>query len=279
MTASHHHHHLDVAGVDTFVYDQGEGAMPLVCVHGNPDSADMWLPMLERSGDLGRVVAADLPGFGRSARPSPAAFDSSVRAYADWFEALLDAAAIDRYRLAVHDWGSVGLAGALRRPERVEALVALDIVPLNATYHWHWIARWLWRPPIIGEVGMVALSRFTIDLLTRLQRPGFRSLDGAWLDRVGRDLDGGMKDAILRLYRSANPDVLGAAGANLGRLACPALILWGEQDPYVPVEEARKLAHSLGGPAEVRTFTGGHWLGLDRPAVFDDITAWLVAAG
>ncbi len=78
---------------------------------------------------------------------------------------------------------------------------------------------------------MVALSRFTIELLTRLQRPGFRSLDGAWLDRVGRDLDGGMKDAILALYRSANPDVLGAAGANLGRLACRALILWGSRTP------------------------------------------------
>jgi pimeloyl-ACP methyl ester carboxylesterase len=102
-------------------------------------------------------------------------------------------------------------------------------------------------------------------------------MDPAWLDRVGRDLDRPMKAAILALYRSADPGVLGDAGAASGRLTCPALVLWGEQDPYIPVAEAARVASSLGGPSLVRTYRGGHWLIVDRPEVADEIVEWLGA--
>jgi pimeloyl-ACP methyl ester carboxylesterase len=267
---------LQVAGVDTHVYESGTGDVPVVCLHGNPDSGASWLPLLKRSGELGRVIAPDLPGWGQSERPDPATFDGSIDAHDRWFDALLDALEIDRFKLVVHDWGGLALSAASRRPDRVERLVAIDVVPLWAEYKWHWISRYMWRPPVVGEVTMKLFNRFTVKTLTRLQRPGLKPLDSDWLDQVGRDLDPGMKAAILRLYRSADPDVLDRHGAHLGALTCPALIIWGDKDPYVGIDQMEVLRSRLGGPVETWTAAGaGHWCMLDEPDVYARAAAFV----
>ena len=56
----------------------------------------------------------------------------------------------------------------------------------------------------------------------------------AWLDSVLDHFDQGTQRAILRLYRSSPPSVLAAAGARLATLTMPALVVWGERDPYIP---------------------------------------------
>lgn len=266
-----------VDGVDTFFHDAGEGEVPIVCVHGNLDSADAWRPLLDQAGRLGRVIAPDLPCFGRSSRPDPALFDASLDAYVDWFEHFVDALGLQRYRLVVHDWGSLALAAASRHPTRVERLVAIDTVPLTADYRWHWIARLLWRPPVIGEFTMTVSNRVTVKLLTRLQRPGFRALDEDLLDRMTRHLDPGMKRAILRLYRSAGREDLARHGAGLADLTAPALVVWGNQDPYVGTVHAGTLAAALGGTVRTRTVDGGHWPMCDSEEVFALCTEFLLS--
>ncbi|WP_051471171.1 alpha/beta fold hydrolase [Patulibacter minatonensis] len=266
---------LDAGGIDTFLHDAGTGDVPTICVHGNPDSADAWLPLLRRSAELGRVVAPDLPGFGRSGRPDPARFDASLDAYVAWFDAFVDALDVPRFDLVVHDWGSLALAAAARRPGRIRRLVAIDVVPLSADYRWHWLATYLWRPRVVGEVGMTVFNRFTIKLLTRLQRPGLRPLDADLLDRIRRDLDPAMKRAILALYRSAGPEVLGRYGDRLADVTAPALVIWGADDPYVGSGEMDVLARALGGPVETALVDGGHWPMLDTDEVFDRTVAFL----
>lgn len=267
---------VTAAGQETRVFDEGSGDVPLVCVHGNPDSADQWLPLLRRTEELGRVVAFDLPGWGASRRPDRSTFDGSLDAHADFVAALLDELEIDRFRLLVHDWGALALSPASRRADRVEKLVVVDAVPLSSTYKWHWIATYMWRPRFVGEMTMPLLSRFTMKTLTRIQKPGMRPMGDDWLDRVKRDLDPGMKDSILRLYRSADPDVLGRHGAHLGDLTCPSLIIWGDKDPYVGHAHAATYAEALGGPTEVRIVAGaGHWPMNDDPDVYDRIAAFM----
>lgn len=58
----------DDVGMRTAVRQRGDGE-PVIFVHGNPGSADEWQPFLDRAGELGRVIAPDMPGFARSARP------------------------------------------------------------------------------------------------------------------------------------------------------------------------------------------------------------------
>jgi len=245
----------------------GSGAAPVVYVHGVPNTAAVWRPFLERTGGL----APDLPGFGESAKP--AAFDYSIAGLSGWLKGFLADRGVERYSLVAHDWGALALALAQAEPERVERLVLLDAVPLLPGYEWHKLAR-QWRRPLIGEMAM----GFTFKLVTRrlLRLPDGSDFPAEELDDIWDHFDHGTQRAILRLYRSAPPRLLGASGADLGRLTCPALVVWGDTDPYLPTRFAQDYAAALGGPAEVDVVEGaGHWPWIGRPEVVDRVAAFL----
>lgn len=241
-------------------------------VHGNPTSSSDWIPFLERIE--GPAIAFDLPGFGRSARPDPARFDHSLAAYVDFVAKLLDELAPHRYRLVVHDWGGLALASAQRHPERVERLVVINAVPLNASYRWHWVAR-IWRRRGLGAAFNALNSRFATAQLLRLARPSRRPLPRAFVDRIWKDLDAGTRRAILGLYRSADPDALGSAGSRLGELSCPALVAWGRDDPYIGIEQGRWYAGVLPGAELLELERAGHWPWLDRPELVERVVTLL----
>lgn len=268
---------VQAAGVRTFVRAAGEGSGPAtVLVHGNPDSSLQWLPFLERAGELGgRVLAPDLPAFGRSERPAPERFDCRLPSYERWFEALLEELGVDRYRLVVHDWGALALSPASRHADRVKRVVVIDAVPLHDRYKWHWIARLVWRRPVIGELSMPGFGAFTLKQLSRLSSPRPGPQDPAWIEQVTAHMDAGTKRAILALYRSADPSELARAGERLGDLRCPALVIWGEGDPYLSTDEARRYASVLPN-ARLRLVPGaGHWCVREEPPLVDEIVGFL----
>ena len=88
---------------------RADEAVPLY-LHGVPDSSDVWLEFLARSGGL----APDLPGFGRSGKPGSLSF--TIDEYADFVESFLELVGVERVSMVVHDWGAVGLAFAQRHP-------------------------------------------------------------------------------------------------------------------------------------------------------------------
>ena len=250
----------EVAEVSTF-WHESPGAF--LYLHGVPTDGDDWLPFLERTGG----VAPDLPGFGRSGKPPH--FDYSIAGYMRWLRAYLDVVGLDRFSLVVHDWGAVGLALAQEMPERIERLVVIDAVPLLPGYRWHRAAR-LWRTPLVGEMAM----GFTFK---RVMRRG--GVPEPLLDRAYERFDHGTQRAILKLYRSANPDVLAQAGAQLGTISAPALIVWGEDEEYIPAQFAHDYAEALGGDARVEIVSGaGHWPWIERPETLDTVTRFLLAA-
>ena len=245
---------------------------PVLYLHGVPDAAERWEPFLERAGG----IAPDLPGFGRSAKRGD--FDYSIAGYDRWLEGFLEHVGVDRFRLAVHDWGAVGLAFAQRFPERVERLAVIDAVPLLPGYRWHRVAR-LWRRRGAGELFMGATRKWGMRLISREANVTPGPLPEHVIDQWWRDFDQGTQRAILRLYRGAPEEVLAAAGARLGTLEAPALVLWGESDPYLPISLAAAYAEVLPA-AELRVIPGaGHWPWLDVPGVTEDVCRFLSGDG
>lgn len=98
-----------------------------------------------------------------------------------------------------------------------------------------------------------------------------------WLDSVLQHFDQGTQRAILRLYRSSAPAVLEAAGAQLGGLRMPALVLWGTQDPYIPARFGQAYASALGSAELIELPDAGHWPWLDRPDALDRVVDFLAA--
>jgi pimeloyl-ACP methyl ester carboxylesterase len=225
---------------------------PVLYVHGVPDSAELWTPFLELTGG----IAVDLPGFGASGKP--AQWPYSLAGYARFLPAFLDALGIERVRLVAHDWGAV----ALTLGARIERLVAIDVLPLVPGHRWPWIAR-AWRTPLVGELAMGFTGR------TLLRRVG--GLSEAHADAVMRHFDHGTQRAILKLFRADR-----APTAPLEHVKAPALVLWGERDPYLGPAWAERIARALGGPAEFEVVRGGgHWPWTERPELLQRVAQFL----
>lgn len=261
-------------GIEIFLREvPGEGT-PTVFVHGNPTHSADWIPFLERMD--GPAIAFDLPGFGRSSRPDRVHFDYTLPAYANFVERLLDEIVPRRYRLVVHDWGSLALIPAQRHPQRVERLVVINSVPLLPGYRWHVLAR-MWRRRGLGEALNAVNTRAATELLLRRARPGYRPMPKEFVDMVWENSNPGTGRAVLALYRSADPHVLAAYGSRLGLLSCPALVVWGVDDRFIGQQFGRAYAESLPNATFAAIERAGHWPWIDRPEVVDRVVSFLEA--
>jgi pimeloyl-ACP methyl ester carboxylesterase len=259
-----------LAGIETAVRrSDGEGT-PTVFVHGNPSSSVDWIPFAERLP--GPAIAFDLPNFGRSARVPVDQFDASLEAYAEWIGSAIDELGIDRFKLVVHDWGGIALSST--SVERAERLVVMNAVPLLAGYRWHWVAR-IWRRRGLGETFNAITTRPAFGTIMRQARPRFRPLPKEWVDDIWSTWDRETQKAVLALYRSADPDRLGAAGARLGEIDCPALVVWGQNDPYLPAIWGESYAAVLPDAELVELELAGHWPWIDRPELIDRVVRFL----
>lgn len=260
---------LRVDGIEVFYRRvPGEGT-PTVYCHGNPTHGEDWLPFLQRGGP---ALAVDMPGWGRSARP--AHFDYSMYGLSAFLERCLEELGVGRRKLVVHDWGALALIGAQRRPELVERLVVIDSVPLLPGYRWHWVAQ-LWRRRGVGELLNATTTRSTLALLLRQARGDRQPMPPQFVDMIWDRWDAGTRAATLALYRHADPDRLALAGSDLSTLRCPALVIWGDRDAYLPTRFARAYADALPA-AELEILAGvGHWPWIDQPGVVDRVLGFL----
>jgi pimeloyl-ACP methyl ester carboxylesterase len=229
---------------------------PVLWVHGVPNSADMWRPFLERAGG----IAIDLPGFGRSGKPT--GWDYGAEGYAAFLAHFLDRRGLERVRVVAHDWG----APALLLGARIARAVAIDVVPMLPGHTWHRFAR-LWRTPVAGELAMALTSAWT------LRRVGGVPDDVA--AEAMTHFDHGTQRAILQLYRRADAEALAHTGERLRELEAPTLVLWGESDPYLDPAWAERLASVLPqGVAQVVP-GAGHWPWAGNPAVIATVCDYL----
>ena len=227
--------------------------MPIVLVHGVPDTHRLWNPLrahLKRKD----VIALSLPGFDA---PLPSGFAATKEAYADWLIGELEriGAPVD---LVGHDWGALLVQRAVSvRPDLVRTWACGD-GPIDAEYVWHDTAK-QWQTPEVGEQFMAMMTpEMMVDGLAAVGIPP------AIAKEMSGFIDATMKDCILRLYRSA-VHVGAEWQADVERVRRPALILWSRDDPYVEPRFAERLAQRVRG--ELVFFEGcGHWWPLERPA-------------
>jgi len=215
------------------------------------------VPLLERAGQLARAVAWDHPGFGQADKP--AGFDYTVDGYAAHLGRCLNALGIATAHLVGHDFGGAWmLRWAASHPDRFASATLINTGVLPG-YRWHYLAR-IWRTPILGELFQATATRPTFRLLLRHgNRP---PLPRTFVDRMYHDMDRGTKRAILALYRATNDpggEPARMLSATLRPLDRPALVVWGKNDPYIPVEQAERQRQTFPSARVVVLDHSGHW--------------------
>ena len=274
----------------------GGSGPPLLLLHGFPQTHLMWHPVASRLAAEHTVVAADLPGYGASFRPEPAADHAphSKRALAQDVAAAMAALGHERFAVAGHDRGGrVGYRMALDHPDTVTRLAVLDIVPTGeiwrladdrfASGYWHWTflsqAAPLPERMILGDPAGFWIA---------IQRMGIKEDDerypatvvDAYRDQLA---DPETVTAICEDYRAgATIDrALDDADRGVRTIACPARALWGGAGALPrfyedPLELWRPLAPGVTGRA---VEGASHFLVEDAPGEVADDLAGFLAAG
>ncbi|HEV7804471.1 MAG TPA: alpha/beta hydrolase [Solirubrobacteraceae bacterium] len=250
----------------------GDGGAPILYLHGLPTSSRDWIGPLE----LGGGIAVDLPGFGRSGKRGD--LDYTLAGHVAFVRRLLDELAIGRVRLCTHDWGAaVGLTWAMQQPDRVERLVVVNGVPLLNGFRWKGWARAV-RTPVVGPVAVGSAWKPVVRRLSRHASAGRGAMSRDFVEGLVEEFDVGSQRALLNLLRSADPELLGAAGADLGAVTAPALVLWGARDPWIDARFGAGYAATLGDATLETVPDAGHWPWLDKPELSARIIRHLAGA-
>jgi pimeloyl-ACP methyl ester carboxylesterase len=254
---------VTLTGVRSPVLQAGDSAATeaVVFVHGNPGPKEDWQDLLERTGEFGRAIAPDMPGYG--AAEKPAGFDYTSDGYARHLAGILDQFAINKVHLVMHDFGGVwGLVWALQHPDAFASATLINTGVL-LDYRWHRLAR-IWRTPGLGELFMASTTRPAFRMLLSHDNP--RPLPSA-VDRLYEASRGWpTKRAVLKLYRATPASAMGALRQPLRELDRPALVVWGAEDVYIPWQQADRQRESFPS-AKIELLEGlGHWPYLEDPA-------------
>ncbi len=243
--------------------------VPVLYLHGAPTSSEDFTEFLEHTGG----IAPDLPGFGNTVKAGHLQY--TIDAHADFIVKLLDVLEIEAVRLVAHDWGAGGgLIFAQRHPERIERLVLIDALPLLSGFRWPRLGAAL-RCNGIGEVIMGLVPSLQFKRVLRAAAVSPEAWSDARLRQVWKQFDQGTQRAVLRIIRDADPERLQRAGADLSEIWAPALVVWGEADPWLPVGFAHRYASTL-PRAQLRIVPGaGHWPWLTHPELISEITDFL----
>lgn len=230
---------------------------PALLLHGVPDTAELWNPLIGRIDHRYQCVAPDLPGMYRSDVPDGFRFDFD--GYADFVNALVEELDLPTpLTLIIHDWGGIyGMLWACKYPQRVKRIICGSF-PFSHLYHWHAWAR-IWRTPMLGELAMATAVWPLVRL--ELKRGSRRLSEARMRESFARSRSSRTRDTVLKMYRSADPHRFTHWTSKQAQLAqhVPIDVIWGEDDPYVPTHEALLLQSR----SQTLVPDCGHWVPME----------------
>lgn len=241
-----HSHFAEIDGLRVHYQEFGQPTNPtLLLIHGFTASTQVWrtvAPMLAMRGF--RVVAVDLIGFGFSSKPSW--FEYSIASQARIIERFMHRLGIGRATLVGSSYGgAVAATVALDYPEFVEKLVLVDSV-INDDLKNHPLLK-LTAIPGVGEL----LSPFFIDSKAFAKHRMRETLAPANHHLITKDrIEGSLRplsaaDAHHSVLQTARAWDANRIEEDAQLINQPTLIIWGENDTVIPIENGETLHDSI----------------------------------
>ena len=268
-----------INGVD-IAYRLGGSGPGLLLLHGHPQTHVIWHKIAEQLAEHFTVVAADLRGYGDSARPVA---DEQHRHYSkremarDNLE-LMQALGFEQFSILAHDRGArVGHRLALDHRAAVQRMMLLDIAPTLAMYtqtneafaraYWHWffLIRPAPLPETLIEADPAAYLRSVMGSRSAGLAPFTEPAFGEYLRCLQRP---GSARGICEDYRASASIDLEHDRADIAaghHLDLPLRVLWGAQGTvgrcFDPLKEWQHVASNVSGKA----LPAGHYLAEEVP--------------
>jgi epoxide hydrolase 4 len=277
------HAYAKVNGVRLHYAAAGSGKL-IVFLHGFPEFWYMWREQLEEFSQDHRAVALDMRGYNLSSKPEDVNayrieyLIEDVRAFAAHL-------GYERFVLAGHDWGGVvAWTFALQHPGLLEKLIIVN-APHPAVFE-----RELRDNPAQQAASQYMLMFRSAEAEKTLTANHYAALvEGVLKDGIAR---GYVSEADRKAYLGAwsQPGALtgglnyyrasrlgppsGKAEMGISRILksfpslivkVPTLVVWGEKDPYLLLDNLTGLEHFVTNLTVRRVELGSHWVIHEKP--------------
>jgi len=254
-----------ILGVRVSLFDEG-GGRPLLLVHGGGSKLD-WRANVEPLSQRLRVVAPDLPGFGRSEKPER---DYTLEFYEQFLEQLVQGLGDARIALAGHSMGGLVAARfAAAHPDIVERLIL--VAPMGFGPEIHPAIRLMQVPmigPLLGRPSLSGTRRLLQTLIAKrelitedLVRETFELQRQPGAARAFASIFG----KLVRPFRGVVARIP-EASASLGPRT---MVIWGKEDALIPCRHIDIARERLPG-GRFLVFEGcGHFPQLEDPGRFN----------
>ncbi len=257
------------------VHGGNRAGRALLLLHGHPQTHVIWHHIAPKLAEKFYVVAADLRGYGDSAKPAglPDHANYSKRVMAQDQVELMQALGFKQFLLCAHDRGArVAHRLCLDHPDAVEKAVFLDIAPTLPMYeqttmafaraYWHWF--FLIQPAPLPETVLGRDPEFYLrSVMSRGDKGLATFAPEAFAEYVRCAKLPGAIHAMCEDYRAAagidleHDRETRAAG---GKVKCPLQVYWGAEGVIERCFNAlsiwKEYAENVGGSA----FPSGHYI-------------------
>jgi len=275
---------LELGGLRLHYVDEGAGP-PVLMVHGNPSWSFFYRAVIRGLRGDHRVVAPDHMGCGLSDKPDDARYAYTLERRVDDLCRIITQLDLRGYTLIVHDWGGmIGLAAALREPQRLARLVILNTAafrkPAGKRMPWMlWFTKYAPLLPDVLVCGMNAFARGTarygvVKPLAPAVRAAYLAPYDSWRNRIAtlrfvQDIPISPADRSYALAATVDEKLHTLSDR-------PMLICWGERDFVFDLDYLAEWRRRFPRAAVRRFPDAGHYLLEDEAeAVLKEIRGFL----
>jgi pimeloyl-ACP methyl ester carboxylesterase len=243
-------------GTRLHYHDEGpRDGQVVMLLHGSNDSLFTWNAWSAALSDRYRVIRFDFPGHGLTG-PTPVA-DYTAARYAAVITEVADALGLARFALGGNSMGgAMSWYYAAENPQRVRALILANAAgyPREGGPPAVFVLASL---PVLGDLFSSMTNRDMIERNLKTVIADDRLVTPALVDRyTDLLLREGNRGATLKRFRTPPEDP--EVWRRIATISAPTLVLWGDQDPWIPVGDAARFGQDIKG-ARVIVYTGvGH---------------------
>ena len=260
-------------GDDELSYvDIGEGdGTPVVFVHGLGGQWQNFIENIPRVATERRVLAPDLPGFGMSRMPADG--DISIQGYGRVVKRFCEELGLERVALVGNSMGGfIAAEVTIQDPERVARLVLISAAGITSSN--------VHEAPtaLIGRVAQAITAATAAGHERMARRPRARHMALALVARHPSKLrsdaawEGLMKGADKPGFRAAlMASVRYDYRERLSEISCPTLILWGENDSVITVDDAHEYERLISDSRKTVMEDTGHVPMMERPRAVNEV--------
>jgi haloalkane dehalogenase len=267
--------YVEQDGLRMHYVDEGDGD-PILLLHGEPTWGFLYRKTIPRLARVGRVVAPDYYGFGRSDKPTDPDWYSYDAHYGAIERLVCEQLGLSDTTVVVQDWGGpIGFRLAIEHPDRVERLVVMNTgIGARAPGE-----EWLRFQAFMRRVGtdIVPGQLVRLSCATPLSDEVVAGYDAPFPTPESKAGVVAFPELVATSADHPSARAMLAVRDALRRWEKPALVLFGDSDPIFSLRHAELMAELIPGAGPAETVAGAsHMLQEDRgEEIAERIVSWL----